>query len=109
MQMRFQVYGVTCSHSLVDPDLVSPIDLLWSSTLPHSHSLSTSLLILRFLCRIKALLFTLIRAFEFELAIPASEIGKKISPVVVQRPVLINDPQAGNQMPMLVKPHVRVD
>jgi hypothetical protein len=54
----------------------------------------------------KALLFTLVRAFEFELAVPASEIGKKSS--IVQRPILINDPKAGNQMPLLMKPYVRV-
>lgn len=59
------------------------------------------------LVEMKALLFTLVRAFEFELAVPASEIGKKSS--VVQRPVLINDPKAGNQMPLLIKPFVRVD
>ncbi|KAJ3570544.1 hypothetical protein NP233_g4329 [Leucocoprinus birnbaumii] len=44
--------------------------------------------------------------FEFELAVPASEIGKKSS--VVQRPILINDPKAGNQMPLYVKPYTRV-
>jgi len=59
------------------------------------------------ICRLKALLFTLVRAFEFELAVPVEEIGKKAN--IVQRPILINDPKAGNQMPLLLKPHVRVD
>ncbi|KAL0947682.1 hypothetical protein HGRIS_013770 [Hohenbuehelia grisea] len=54
------------------------------------------------LVEMKALLFTLVRAFEFELAVPASEIGKKSA--VVQRPVLLSNPDAGNTMPLLLKP-----
>lgn len=53
----------------------------------------------------KALLFTLVRAFEFELAVPSKDIVKKST--VVQRPVLVTDPDGGNQMPLLIKPHVR--
>ncbi|KAJ7323280.1 cytochrome P450 [Mycena albidolilacea] len=53
----------------------------------------------------KALLFTLIRAFEFELAIPASEIG---STGTLQRPFLLADRKKGDQMPMIVKSCSRV-
>ncbi|KDR80817.1 hypothetical protein GALMADRAFT_241271 [Galerina marginata CBS 339.88] len=49
----------------------------------------------------KALLFTLIRAFEFELAVPASDVIKKAG--LVQRPLLKSDPKAGNQMPLILK------
>lgn len=52
----------------------------------------------------KALLFTLVRAFEFELAVPAKDIIKKAS--VVQRPVLVTDPQGRNQMPLIIRPVV---
>ncbi|KAJ7491080.1 cytochrome P450 [Mycena latifolia] len=52
----------------------------------------------------KALLFTLVRAFEFELAVPAAEIGKKTA--IVQRPILRSEPEK-NQMPLFVKRHVR--
>ncbi|KAF9036827.1 cytochrome P450 [Panaeolus papilionaceus] len=55
------------------------------------------------LVEMKALLFTLVRAFEFELAVSASEIGKRSS--VVQRPILRSDPKAGNQMPLYITPH----
>jgi hypothetical protein len=55
--------------------------------------------------RTKALLFTLVRVFEFELAVPAAEIGTKI--FIVQHPVVLSEPSAGHQMPLLVKPHVR--
>ncbi|KAJ7272845.1 hypothetical protein C8J57DRAFT_1315331, partial [Mycena rebaudengoi] len=53
----------------------------------------------------KALLFTLVRAFELELAVPASDIGKKSS--IVQRPIIRSNPDGGNQMPLLIKPYVQ--
>ena len=49
----------------------------------------------------KALLFTLIRSFEFELAVPASDIGKKAG--IVHRPILLSNPDGGSQMPLFVK------
>lgn len=53
--------------------------------------------------RMKALLFTLIRAFEFDLAVPAKDIAKKTS--VVLRPVLLTaEGKHENQMPLLVRP-----
>ena len=52
-------------------------------------------------CRSKAILFSLVRAFEFELAVPVSEIEAKAT--VVSRPVLRSDPKSKPQMPMWVK------
>jgi hypothetical protein len=52
----------------------------------------------------KALLFTLVRAFEFELAVPASDIEKKSG--VVPRPILRSEREAGNQMPLIIKPYI---
>ena len=50
----------------------------------------------------KALLFTLIRSFEFELAVSASDIGKKAG--IVHRPILsVSNPEGGSQMPLFVK------
>ncbi|KAF9484969.1 cytochrome P450 [Pholiota conissans] len=54
------------------------------------------------LVEMKALLFTLVRAFEFELAVPAGDIGTKS--FLVQRPFLKSNPKAGNQMPLILKP-----
>jgi len=48
----------------------------------------------------KALLFTLVRAFEFELAVPPEDIGK--SNAIVQRPLVLSDSAGGNQMPLLL-------
>jgi hypothetical protein len=53
--------------------------------------------------RMKALLFVLVRAFEFELAVPVEDIIKKTA--VVQRPLVLSDPAGGNQMPLLIKPY----
>jgi hypothetical protein len=53
----------------------------------------------------KALLFTLVRAFEFELAVPASDVGKRSA--IVQRPFLRSDPENKSQLPLLVKPYCK--
>ena len=53
------------------------------------------------LSRMKALLFTLIRAFEFELAVPADDIIKRS--LIVQRPLVRYEQEKGSQMPLLVK------
>lgn len=52
--------------------------------------------------RMKALIFTLVRGLEFELAVPIADMGKK-GTAIVQRPIVLSDPAAGNQMPLLVK------
>ena len=49
----------------------------------------------------KALLFTLVRAFEFSLAIPVEKIEKRSN--VVTRPYVVDDKVAGSQMPLIVK------
>ncbi|KAH9169235.1 cytochrome P450 [Lactarius sanguifluus] len=51
---------------------------------------------------IKALLFTLVRAFEFELALPAEDIVCRTS--IVGRPVVASNPAAGPQLPLLIRP-----
>ncbi|KAJ7839965.1 cytochrome P450 [Mycena olivaceomarginata] len=50
----------------------------------------------------KAILFALVRAFEFELAVPITEMGNKGN-AIVQRPIVLTDKAAGNQLPLLVK------
>ena len=49
----------------------------------------------------KALLFTLIRNFEFELAVPSEDVEKKSS--VVQRPMIRSARDKGSHMPLLVR------
>ena len=52
--------------------------------------------------RMKALLFILVRAFEFELAVPVDDL--KIRTAVVQRPALISQPEATAQLPIIIRP-----
>jgi hypothetical protein len=52
----------------------------------------------------KALLFTLVCAFEFELAVPIADIQKKTA--IVQRPMVRSEPAAGDQMPLIIKPYI---
>ncbi|KAJ6622026.1 cytochrome P450 [Mycena sp. CBHHK59/15] len=59
------------------------------------------------LVEMKALLFTLVRGLEFELAVPVADVGRKAT-AIVQRPVVLSDPKAGHQMPLLVRPVVRL-
>jgi hypothetical protein len=50
----------------------------------------------------KALLFTLVRAFEFEMAVPRDDIGCTTSPV--GSPFVRSQEDKGTQMPLLLKP-----
>ncbi|KAI0640363.1 cytochrome P450 [Trametes meyenii] len=52
----------------------------------------------------KALLFVLVRAFEYKLAMPAEEIVPH--QMIVQRPMLRGALHEGGQMPLLVSPYV---
>ncbi|KAJ6535001.1 cytochrome P450, partial [Mycena capillaripes] len=54
------------------------------------------------LVELKALLFTLVRGLEFELAVPAADIGR-LPGSVVQQPIVRSDRAAGAQMPLLIK------
>ncbi len=53
----------------------------------------------------KVILFTIVREFEMELAVPYEDIISKAS--AVQRPVLKSSPKDGSQMPIFVKIHQR--
>lgn len=53
----------------------------------------------------KALVFTLIRTFEFELAVPAEEIVP--FGTFVQRPALRDSKEEGAQLPLLIRPYRR--
>ncbi|KAK0227770.1 cytochrome P450 [Armillaria fumosa] len=88
------------------PDTVKSIPGVWGNLLTFIGG-PRSCIGYRFsLVEMKAILFTLIRAFEFELAVPGAEIAKRS--VIVQRPLLRSNPGAGNQMPIIIKPYQRV-
>ncbi|KAJ7659117.1 cytochrome P450 [Mycena polygramma] len=52
---------------------------------------------------IKSLLFTLLRAFEFEAAIPEGGIG--FSATTVMHPKVLSEPEGGSQLPLIVRPY----
>lgn len=51
----------------------------------------------------KALLFVLVRKFEFELAVPAADLMKRSA--IVQRPFVKTDREAGDQLPLWIRPY----
>ncbi|OSD00668.1 cytochrome P450 [Trametes coccinea BRFM310] len=53
----------------------------------------------------KALVYTLVRSLEFELAVPPEDVQKRTS--VVQRPILKSAPEQGSQLPLLVRRYKR--
>ena len=50
----------------------------------------------------KALIFSFVRAFDFELAIPSSEISWRT--MIVTRPFLVSEPDKGPQLPLIIRP-----
>ncbi|EIW75595.1 cytochrome P450 [Coniophora puteana RWD-64-598 SS2] len=54
------------------------------------------------LFEMKALLFSLVKAFEFELATPVEDVGVQM--FIVRRPMLKSDKEGGAQLPLLIKP-----
>jgi len=58
------------------------------------------------LVEMKALLFALVRAFEFELAVPAKDIAPS-STSIVQRPHVLTELEKGSQLPVFIKPYIR--
>lgn len=53
-------------------------------------------------CRIKALLYVLVRAFEFELAVPPADLISRAT--AVQRPYVRTEIEKGMQLPLIVRP-----
>lgn len=84
------------------PDAAGSIPGIWGSMLTFLGGPHACIGYRFALVEMKALLFTLVRAFEFELAVPPQEIGKKST--IVQRPVLRSDPDCRHQMPLLIRP-----
>ena len=50
------------------------------------------------------IIFTLVRAFEFELAVSTEDL--RPAGTFLQRPALLSEPEKGTQLPMLIRPYV---
>ena len=55
-------------------------------------------------CRIKAVLFTLVRQFVFELGVAPEDVTAV--GMLTQRPALKSELEVGPQLPLLVRPYV---
>ncbi|KAI0077562.1 cytochrome P450 [Panus rudis PR-1116 ss-1] len=53
------------------------------------------------LLEMKAIIFALVRSFEFELAVSPEHVVKKSE--TTQRPLITTEPEKGNQMPLIIK------
>lgn len=53
--------------------------------------------------RLKAILFTLVRAFEFELAVPVDDIVVKTTHT--GHPSLRSEPEKEHQLPLIIRPY----
>ncbi|KAF7334967.1 hypothetical protein MVEN_02246700 [Mycena venus] len=114
------IIAMNCDGEIWGPDAMKFIPERWDAPPPGAsaipgvwgHMLTfiggpRSCIGFRFsLVEMKALIFTLVRSFEFELAVPIGEMGKK-GTAIVQRPIVVTDRAAGNQLPLFVRPVVR--
>ncbi|KAJ6524221.1 cytochrome P450, partial [Mycena capillaripes] len=83
------------------PQAVTMIPSLWGN-LMNFFAGTYSCIGFRFsIVQIKSLLYTLIRAFEFEAAIP--EGGIDFTATMVMHPKVIADPEGGTQLPLIVR------
>jgi cytochrome P450 len=86
------------------PEAVSGIPGVWGNMLTFLGGPHACIGYRFTLAEMKAILYSLIRAFEFELAVPADKISKKTSGIV-QRPVVAGE--KGHSMPMIITPYHR--
>ncbi|KAF8839811.1 cytochrome P450 [Paxillus ammoniavirescens] len=89
------------------PKAVSNIPGVWGHMLSFLGGPRACIAYRFAIVEMKALLFTLVRAFEFESAVPTSQIGKLGTPL--QRPIRRGDPTKKAQLPLFVKPYQRGD
>ncbi|KAI0673974.1 cytochrome P450 [Trametes maxima] len=84
------------------PEAISAIPGVWGHLLTFLGGPRACIGYRFSLVEIKALLFTLVRAFEFELGVPSADIFIRTGPV--QRPSVRSAPEQGFQLPLLLKP-----
>ncbi|KAF8841559.1 cytochrome P450 [Paxillus ammoniavirescens] len=89
------------------PKAVSKIPGVWGHMLSFSSGPRTCIAFRFAIAEMKAFLFTLVCAFEFEPAVPVNQIGKKGTPL--QHPILRGDPANKAQLPLFVKRYQRGD
>ncbi|KAL1726664.1 cytochrome P450 [Schizophyllum commune] len=83
------------------PDTVKSVPSIWSHLFTFSGGPHACIGFRFSIAEIKAILFVLVRSFEFELAVDPSDI--KVRTAAVQRPALKSEPQSTAQLPVTVR------
>ncbi|KZV73158.1 cytochrome P450 [Peniophora sp. CONT] len=84
------------------PDTVKDLPGVWSNMLTFFGGAHACIGYRFSIAEMKAILFTIVRSFEFELPIAPMDVTRKT--MIVGRPLLTTDPAAGNQLPLLIRP-----
>ncbi|KAJ7115348.1 cytochrome P450 [Mycena epipterygia] len=85
------------------PEAVSDIPSVWANLFTFFAGPNNCIGFRFALVEMKALLFTLIRAFEFEAAVPKDGIGSSTAGVL-QRPIVLAHKGEGTALPLILKP-----
>ncbi|KAJ7095055.1 cytochrome P450 [Mycena epipterygia] len=85
------------------PDASSAVPSVWGNLFTFFAGPNNCIGFRFALVELKALLFTLVRAFEFEPAVPKGGIGCNSSGL--QSPVVVGEREKGTGLPMLLKPY----
>ncbi|KAI0768801.1 cytochrome P450 [Trametes elegans] len=85
------------------PEAISAIPGVWGHLLTFTGGPRACIGYRFSLVEMKAILFSLIRAFEFKLAVPAEDIYIKSAPL--QRPMVRSAQDQGFQLPLIIKPY----
>ncbi|KAJ7141917.1 cytochrome P450 [Mycena crocata] len=83
------------------PEAVKGIPAVWSNTMSFLSGPHACIGYRVALIQMKAMLFTLLRDFEFELAISPEDVGRRNN--IVGRPYIASDPGSGSRLPMLIR------
>ncbi|KAI0329990.1 cytochrome P450 [Cubamyces sp. BRFM 1775] len=86
------------------PEAITGIPGVWSNLLTFFGGPHACIGYRFSLVQIKVLIFMLVRAFEFELAVPVEDVQKRWG--VVQRPLIRGAPGQSSQLPLFVKRYV---
>jgi len=84
------------------PESAHSIPGVWGNSLAFSGGTRACIGYRFSVVEMKALLFVLIRSFQFEMSVPSEDIKSKST--IVKRPYLASNPEAGSQMPLLISP-----
>ncbi|KAJ7289521.1 cytochrome P450 [Mycena rebaudengoi] len=85
------------------PDAVKSIPGVWAHQLTFLAGPHNCIGFRFSITEMKALLFTLIRAFEFEPVVQKGGIARTAT--TMQRPIVVGEMEKGSQLPLIVKPH----